>query len=65
MYFKKITHGWVEQTFDDDAVCIAQEFFAGDIVEYESENGCPISFEYGPDLYESAYYPFDMRQPTK
>lgn len=56
---KKITTGFVIQTFDKDDgvhVCIDQEFVAGDTVDYEDEDGNPI------DSW-TEYQPFDMVQP--
>lgn len=55
---KKITTGFVIQTFDDNNKCIKQEFTAGDPVEWEDENGLPIDC---PENDE--YQPYDMVQP--
>ena len=55
--FFKITYGYVVQTFSDKGICIAQEFIAGDQVEYENINGEPI------DCPESEQYqPFEMKK---
>lgn len=52
MLLKKITAGYVVQTFDSDkGKFIAQEFIAGDETEYED------------GAIENAYLPFDMVQP--
>jgi len=51
---KKITHGYVIQTFDEEL--ISQEFIAGDEVDYEDEHGNEIDPTYD-------YAPFDMAQP--
>lgn len=53
---KKITVGFVIQTFDESSKCIEQEFIAGDQVDYEDADGNPIK-EW------SEYQPFDMVQP--
>lgn len=57
MSIKKITTGFVIQTYNEDTGdCIGQEFIAGDQVDYEDEQGesCkPFA----------AYFPFDMIQP--
>ncbi|MDR3707173.1 MAG: hypothetical protein P4L33_02650 [Capsulimonadaceae bacterium] len=55
---KKIVVGFVVQTFDADNRCIAQEFVAGDTIDYENEEGEPIPV---PDA--EAYFPMDMVQP--
>lgn len=54
--FKKITHGFVVQNFDNSGNFISQEFVAGDIVEFENEQGEPIEEK------EELYFPFDMKQ---
>lgn len=54
--YKKITHGWVEQSYDKNGKCYRQEFFAGDIVTWEDKHG-PIH----PLKY--TYQPFTMMQP--
>ena len=59
---RKITHGWVEQRFDTKAgKYIGQEFFAGDLVEYEDRFGNPVSNKamLNKDGSEP-YLPFDM-----
>jgi len=53
---RKITTGFVIQTFNDDNKCTEQEFVAGDQVDFEDENGNPI------DSWNE-YQPFDMVQP--
>jgi len=60
MIVKKITTGFVIQTYDTETgYCIEQNFSAGDIVEYEDEQGEPVDWHEGKD----AYQPFDMVQP--
>lgn len=37
---RKITHGWVTQRWDaETGAFLGQEFSAGELVEYEDENG--------------------------
>lgn len=55
---KKITIGFVVQTFDDQGKCTGQEFVAGDDVTYENSFGDGLD---KPD--EEFYYPLDMVQP--
>lgn len=52
----KITSGFVTQIFNDNNVCIEQNFTAGDPVEFEDEKGNSI------DSW-SEYQTFDMVQP--
>jgi len=56
---KKITNGFVVQTFEGDN-CVSQEFVAGD-VEYENEDGETIEV----NVTNEKYQPFDMIQPQK
>jgi hypothetical protein len=56
--FKKITEGYVVQTFADSGKCVRQEFVASDS-EYEDENGNPIH------PTNEQYQPYDMVQPTR
>jgi len=54
---KKVTVGFVVQTFDTDTEkFISQEFIAGDQVDFEDESGEPV------DEF-SEYLPFEMVQP--
>ena len=62
MLYKKISEGYVEQTFNDAGECIAQNFVAGE-VEYETEDGDPINSMDMP-LGGREYFPFDMKQPS-
>lgn len=57
MLVKKITTGFVIQTFDTKTrKFTGQEFIAGDQVDYETETGVPVeSFK--------EYLPYDMVQP--
>lgn len=43
--------------------CVAQEFIAGDEVDYEDENGEPL----GTPTYahHEVYQPFNMKQPKE
>ena len=56
--FTKITIGFVTQIFEKDAagkfVCTAQEFIAGDQVDYEDIDGNPV------DPPEHKYQPYNM-----
>jgi hypothetical protein len=79
MRIKKITVGFVSQTFDTDlGRFVSQEFVAGDQVDYEDEDGVPV----GSDLLEvkkkvkgkkgrmktvkeEAYLPLEMKQPNE
>lgn len=54
---KKITYGFVVQTFDDDGKCTDQEFVAGEDVDFENEHGDYIDED--PNLN----FTFDMIQP--
>jgi hypothetical protein len=54
---RKITHGYVEQIFDDDGKIIEQKFVAGDQVEWEDHDGNPVTWQ------DHEYHPFDMIQP--
>jgi len=56
--YKKITTGFVIQTFNDDGNCVEQEFVAGDQVDYEDIDGEPF------DAHSDNYQPFDMVQPS-
>lgn len=61
---KKITDGYVEQTFDDNAVCISQKFVAIDQVEYEDKDGNPVSSVISQEFQKrEKYQPFGMLQP--
>ena len=58
MAYRKITHGFVTQNFDDEGNCLDQEFTFGDMVEYEDNEGNVID---SPD--NEQYQPFHMVQP--
>jgi hypothetical protein len=71
MIFKKITHGFVIQTFNDRGIFLSQEFVSGDEVEYEraiGESTClggaaPESIcSTDMPLKGSEYQPFNMVQ---
>jgi hypothetical protein len=58
MTVRKITTGFVIQEYDVDAKeWISQEFVAGDLVDWEDENGESV------DCFDDVYLPFDMKQP--
>ena len=62
MIINKITNGFVVQKWDSEKnKWIAQEFIAGDGVDYEDEKGWPTSLLFLGD--EEPYLPFDMVQP--
>ena len=54
---RKITYGWVVQTFDDEGKLIEQEFVVGDHVDWEGDDLEPLT--------EIPNYsaPFSMVQP--
>jgi hypothetical protein len=59
MIVKKITVGFVVQTYDTDAKkFVEQSFVAGDQVDYENEFGEPLV-----ECSTKDYLPFDMVQP--
>lgn len=65
MKIRKITTGWVTQTFDTDINdWVSQEFFAGDEVNWEDENGETIATEDVGDALDN-YLPFNMVQPPR
>lgn len=60
----KVTSGSVYQTFDTKTKkWIAQEFIAGDFVEFTDEDGHLLSDNDLPKI-EGEYLPFDMKQPS-
>lgn len=66
MVINKITVGWVTQSFDTDKQeWINQEFFAGDQVDYETEDGDPINCCDFEDriVGNEPYLPFEMKRP--
>ena len=65
MLLKKVTIGFVTQTFDTDkGVFVSQEFTCGDDVTYENEFGNPVN----PAAFEvkskEAYLSYLMVQPS-
>ena len=64
MTFRKLTEGYVSQIFNDAGECISQRFFAGDIVEYQTDDGNSIDIENMP-LAGREYNSFDMVQPKQ
>ena len=66
MLIQKVTTGFVIQTFDTEkGKFVSQNFIASDEVEYEKEDGEPVSFELFMVNSEEAYLPFDMVQPEE
>ena len=55
--FRKITYGFVTQTFGEDGKCTGQEFVAGDQCEFEDVDGESI------DEQDEEYQPYNMVQP--
>lgn len=65
MKIKKITTGFVIQTFDTEKQeFIEQEFVAGDTVDVEDETGNPIEDQEITGIDEK-YLPFEMVQPNE
>lgn len=63
MIVKKITTGWVTQTFDTDTgEYVSQNFTAGDQVDYEDDEGNALVGSKAMPQPEP-YLPFDMVQP--
>lgn len=60
--YRKITVGFVIQTFNKQGQCVAQEFVAGDQVDYEDEDGNTLPHRV---CMKFEYQPFDMVQPVK
>ena len=60
MKVKKITEGYVIQTFVDGK-CVHQDFTSTDIVEFQWENGTEI--EHPTEFVQEFYHPFNMEQP--
>jgi hypothetical protein len=53
--FYKIAHGYVCQQFNDQGVCVSQEFICGDECDYENEAGDlidPPEYDYQPYIME-------------
>jgi hypothetical protein len=79
MLVRKITTGFVTQTFDTGAGRFtAQEFIAGEQCDYENERGEPVDSELltvrkqikgkkgrKNTVKEEAYLPFEMKQPNE
>jgi hypothetical protein len=66
MLLKKVTTGFVVQTFDTEKQkFVSQEFVAGDQCDYENEDGEIVDCELfaRPDGVED-YLPYDMVQPS-
>lgn len=62
MKIRKVTPGFVVQTYDTDTGrCVEQAFIAGDEVAYEDEHGDPVDWQEQPE----AYQPLDMVQPKQ
>ncbi|HOT87910.1 MAG TPA: hypothetical protein PL028_00005 [Bacteroidales bacterium] len=70
MKIKKITHGYVIQTYDmEKERYIEQEFVVGGGVEYETGEGEVVSYDEMKDVIfkgkEEPYLPFLMVQPEE
>jgi len=64
MLVKKITTGFVIQTFDTDkGRFVSQEFVAGEQVDYEDTDGEAVDSDLLKVKGKDAYQPFDMVQP--
>lgn len=59
MLFRKITHGYVVQVFNDAGEFVAQQFVAGDQCDYETAEGDPINSEQMPKG-GGEYHPYTM-----
>lgn len=59
---KKITVGFVVQTYGDHGKCVAQEFVAGDQVDWEDEAGESVA---SLDVHQYQDEAFTMQQPTQ
>lgn len=70
MNYQKITYGWVMQIFNKEGICISQEFFAGDQVDYEIDDPNDQSKYVEIEASEmplggQEYYPFNMVKPEE
>jgi len=64
MLVKKITTGFVIQTFDTElGKFVNQDFIAGDGCDYEDENGETVDSDLLEVDGQEAYLPFNMQQP--
>ena len=64
MIVKKITTGFVVQTFDTETKkFLSQDFVAGDECDYENEDGDAVDSNLLEVNDEEVYLPFDMVQP--
>jgi hypothetical protein len=64
MLVKKITVGFVVQTFDTEKQqFLSQEFIAGNQEDYEDEAGNPVSLDLVRVEGRELRLPFDMKQP--
>lgn len=57
--YHKYTAGFVDQEYNDDGECVAQEFVAGDDVSYENGFGEPVDIDGQGEEYQA----FNMVQP--
>jgi len=65
MRYRKVTHGWVTQVFEDGR-CVEQSFFAGDEVEYEDDVlGEPVPNPYAHSPADEPSQSFEMVQPLE
>lgn len=64
MLVKKITTGFVIQTFDTvTEKWVSQEFVAADACDYENDKGEPLINTAAFAVVADQYLPFDMIQP--
>lgn len=66
MIVKKITHGYVIQTYDTDVNgFINQDFVVGDDCIYENQIGEELHVSDLPEEVQNAYLPYRMIQPDE
>jgi len=66
MIVKKITHGFVVQTFDTQlGRFTCQEFVAGDECDYEDSEENPVEYKLLEVDGKEVYLPYDMVQPEE
>jgi hypothetical protein len=64
MLINKITVGWVTQTYDTDRKrFLKQDFFTGDQVDFEKEDGSPVDISKLKVVEKEIYHSYNMIQP--
>jgi hypothetical protein len=67
--FKKVTVGFVIQDYetlpDGTAVCVGQDFIAGNDVTYENKDGEPLNDDMDINTDDEVYCPIILVQPKK